>query len=551
MIKIKLLECDKHRNETTFRYFIENKELFKESGIEFLDETNWWNSDSYDLTFVGQASIIDKKKSLKESVEAGKKFVSEISGDYIIVDGQDSTSLIGTIDVFRESNALMFLKSCYLNDFDLYKKGWVNGRMYWGDGDYAVPDIDKLKSGMRLSGCNWGNTLNPTGKFNFLQYGPAKKYDVCGMFQYPLTEEVFEHDLLQTPHYNKCRKAVYDFINTTNHSACKLIDGKRVPEQEYVQNMYDSKIIFSPYGFGAYGAPRDIQAAQFGSVLIKPDMSWVDTTPNMYVDGETYIACKHDFSDLAEKVDYVLSDFENIQKKLVENFRSKITDVYNPIHLVKHIHNILDELKGEENLIIKKSEVRDINLGHCVDIVNRADHKKNIIGEAGIHHYKLLAYLSSKVSGTIVELGTHHGTGALAICYKPNNRVVSYDINKFFGLNKKPENLELRYGDIMETDDDGLELLLKSEYIFLDTNHDGIFENKVFNYLKENNYKGLLVLDDIHWAPEMIEFWNNIDITKYDVTDIGHGDPTDTRGPSGNIPGTGIVDFSGNLIIEE
>ena len=28
----------------------------------------------------------------------------------MIVDGQDATSLIGTIDVFRESNALLFLK---------------------------------------------------------------------------------------------------------------------------------------------------------------------------------------------------------------------------------------------------------------------------------------------------------------------------------------------------------------------------------------------------------------------------------------------------------
>ena len=37
-----------------------------------------------------------------------------------------------------------------------------------------------------------------------------------------------------------------------------------------MQNMYNSKIIFSPYGFGAYGAPRDVQAHQFGSILIKP-----------------------------------------------------------------------------------------------------------------------------------------------------------------------------------------------------------------------------------------------------------------------------------------
>ena len=42
-------------------------------------------------------------------------------GDYIIVDGQDATTLIGTIDVFRESNAILFLKNSYLKNFDLYR----------------------------------------------------------------------------------------------------------------------------------------------------------------------------------------------------------------------------------------------------------------------------------------------------------------------------------------------------------------------------------------------------------------------------------------------
>ena len=138
MIKIKLVELDKHRNETTFRPFLFAQEYLKQVGIEFTD------GDSYDYAWIGQASIIDKKKSLKESVENGLEFLNTITGDYMIVDGQDATTLIGTIDVFRESDAKLFLKNSYLKDFDLYKKGWANGRMYWGEGDYSVPDIDEL-----------------------------------------------------------------------------------------------------------------------------------------------------------------------------------------------------------------------------------------------------------------------------------------------------------------------------------------------------------------------------------------------------------------------
>ena len=121
MIKIKLLEKDIHRNEPTFRQFLFAQNQLREIGIEFTD------SNDYDYAWVGQASIIDKKKSLKESVEKGLEFLSKLSGDYMIIDGQDATSLIGTVDVLRESNAQLCLKHSYLKDFDLYKKGWVYG----------------------------------------------------------------------------------------------------------------------------------------------------------------------------------------------------------------------------------------------------------------------------------------------------------------------------------------------------------------------------------------------------------------------------------------
>ena len=108
MIKIKLIEKDIHRNETTFRPFLFAQNTLRDIGIEFTD------SDDYDYAWVAQASIIDKEVSLEQSIEKGVNFISKITGDYMIVDGQDATSLIGTIDVFRESNALLFLKNSSL-----------------------------------------------------------------------------------------------------------------------------------------------------------------------------------------------------------------------------------------------------------------------------------------------------------------------------------------------------------------------------------------------------------------------------------------------------
>ena len=47
VIRVSLLELDKHRNETSFRYYVVNQNLFKEVGIEFT------TSDSYDYAMVG------------------------------------------------------------------------------------------------------------------------------------------------------------------------------------------------------------------------------------------------------------------------------------------------------------------------------------------------------------------------------------------------------------------------------------------------------------------------------------------------------------------
>jgi len=201
-------------------------------------------------------------------------------------------------------------------------------------------------------------------------------------------------------------------------------------------------------------------------------------------------------------------------------------------------------------LIINKSDIRKIDLSDYVYIVQRDDHKHNIVDDAGYHHYKLLSYLSSKINGLIIELGTHHGTGTLALSTNKNNTIISYDIKSVFGLSSTPENVELRIGNILNNTDQ-LNQLLEAELIFMDTAHEGDFEQSIFDHLKNNNYNKMLLLDDIFWSHGMIKFWENIDITKYDITDVGHGDPNDTHGPAGNVPGTGLVDFSNKVIIEE
>jgi hypothetical protein len=316
--------------------------IFRDIGIEFT------TSDDYDYAFVGQASIVDKKKPLEESIDKGLQFVSKITGDYFIVDGQDATTLIGTIDVFRESNALLFLKNTYLKNFDLYKQGLANGRYYWGKGDYSVPDIDKLKPRMKLTGCNWLHTITP----NWVDYNRKKTYDISCMFGYPTKEPVYEHGLSQTDYYDLHRKKLMETLDSkhqifapeSKYKIATLVDGKRIPLEEYYQKMFNSKIIMAPLGYGEM-APRDLESAMFGSVLVKPDISYILSEPFIYENDKTYIAVNYDWSNLEEKIDYILSDYENIRERLVQNMKKQYIKKYDLKNLVLHFYNILINLE--------------------------------------------------------------------------------------------------------------------------------------------------------------------------------------------------------------
>lgn len=122
-------------------------------------------------------------------------------------------------------------------------------------------------------------------------------------------------------------------------------------------------------------------------------------------------------------------------------------------------------------------------------------------------HYKLLAYLSTQVNNSIIfDIGTHRGYSALALSYNNKNTVHTFDLEEKINNEQKKtlwinDNVIFNKDNLMDhaTRDLWKEKLLSSSIIFLDIDpHEGSEEYKFYLWLKDNNYNGLLILDDIY-----------------------------------------------------
>ena len=181
------------------------------------------------------------------------------------------------------------------------------------------------------------------------------------------------------------------------------------------------------------------------------------------------------------------------------------------------------------------------------------------------HYHAILAHLSTYFNDSIiVDLGTHRGGSAAALSYNKSNEVYTFDITpqeEAVELFKEDEYKNITYiiGNCIENNWYGQplgpfstnlseplksekEIFLSSELIFLDIDpHDGIQEAQVLDFLIENNYKGIMVCDDIgHQHPPMHDWWESIELPTYTI-----------RNKYAALKGTGIIVFDGQEVLSD
>jgi len=123
------------------------------------------------------------------------------------------------------------------------------------------------------------------------------------------------------------------------NGVCSLI--LTVPNQpisyyKYLNYYLGSKVSVSPWGFGEV-CFRDFEALLCGCILIKPRTDFLRTYPDIYSE-DFCVWCNSNFSDLQEKIDLVLNNYEY--------YLSKVKNAVNYIKYCMGYKNIAKQIKG-------------------------------------------------------------------------------------------------------------------------------------------------------------------------------------------------------------
>lgn len=195
-----------------------------------------------------------------------------------------------------------------------------------------------------------------------------------------------------------------------------------------------------------------------------------------------------------------------------------------------HLANSGQENTKNMDIILNDSLINQIDLTKLQSFLGPTQNEPLLKGpDKGFNYYKTLAYFSTLFeNSTIFDIGSGHGHSALALSYNESNKIISFDVNRSREIQIiGRQNIQYLLENALKHSD-----ILKCPLIYLDVNHTGDFEKEIIDFLWDNEWKGLLVLDDIFDYHGLMMLWESIVIPKYNITEYGH------------FSGFGIIDFA-------
>jgi len=129
--------------------------------------------------------------------------------------------------------------------------------------------------------------------------------------------------------------------------------GDRIPSDKlgrggYFAELQTSRAVLSPFGLGEITL-KDFEVFLTGSLLVKPDMSHLETWPDLFRDEETMLSVRWDMEDLDAVLDRIEADPATAQKIAAQgqdNYMRHVADDEAATLFAAHFANMVSEAAG-------------------------------------------------------------------------------------------------------------------------------------------------------------------------------------------------------------
>ena len=117
----------------------------------------------------------------------------------------------------------------------------------------------------------------------------------------------------------------------------------KVSMRHYFRELRSSYTCLSPFGLGE-SSLRDFEIVLSGAAIIKQNMDHLETWPNLWETGKTYLDFAWDLSDLKSKLEYARSHPEEIQGFAIaaqEKYRIALRQKHGPGSFTEHLLELI------------------------------------------------------------------------------------------------------------------------------------------------------------------------------------------------------------------
>jgi len=285
--------------------------------------------------FIQRAEVLQYVSSLKDK---GIKVIWWDAGDG---SGSEDFDLIGMVDLFLKNQLLKDQQRYTENNGDTSVRVWINKSDLKSHEIYTPcppQELKKLGLAWNIGLCDYRKLHGKLGHFtNRVHYTPgfyapdrAKKFDT-----------VFRGSLSSDETYSFQRNQIIRFLKSVTD--LKVRTGGKVRPSRYMQELRDSKLILSPFGWGEI-CYRDFETFFSGSVLVKPSVEHLHTYPDVLKANVTYVPLKWDVSDVDNVIHEAVSNFNQYREIAANGQRLFKGAYFDGENFTNHFMNILNRV---------------------------------------------------------------------------------------------------------------------------------------------------------------------------------------------------------------